>query len=173
MRLLIALTTAACAACLAGCPANNTSEADTKIVQLTGAPELRDAIITQHSLFPYHFVKNSDTLNELGRSDLNVLTEHFKDNPGDLNIRRGDASADLYKARVARVLRELEKGGVQVARVKVADGLPGGDGMYSEQVLKVLNPPQEAGGAMGAAVVPAPGGASGGYGGSSNAFGEK
>lgn len=152
-----------------GCSPNNTPEADDRLVELVPAPEMRNAIITQHSLYPYHFVNNAETLNELGRLDLDVLARHFRDHPGELNIRAGDAAPALYKARVAFILKELEKAGVAVARVRVVDALPGGEGMYSEEVVQILQPlpggpvametrvaPLSGGGYAGSAVVAAP-----------------
>ncbi len=57
---------------------------------------IQNAVISQHTLFPYHFVNNAMELNELGDSDLKVLAEHFAKHPGKLNIRRGNISEDLY-----------------------------------------------------------------------------
>lgn len=97
-----------------------------------------NAILAQHTLFPYHFVNEGAALNELGRRDLGVLATHYKEHPGTLNVHRGDASAALYADRLAEVRQALTKAGVKEKRITLADGLPGGDGMASEQVLKIL-----------------------------------
>jgi hypothetical protein len=97
-----------------------------------------NAILAQHILFPYHFVNDGAALNELGRRDLGVLAAHYKEHPGTLNVHRGDAPAALYADRLAEVRKALTKAGVKEKRITLADGLPGGEGMASEQVLKIL-----------------------------------
>lgn len=98
---------------------------------------IQNAIISEHTLFPYHFVKNGAELNELGRRDLGVLTTHFAQNGGHLNIRQLGASAELYQARVSLVRNALKEAGIDMARVSVSDGMPGGSGMQSEKVLDI------------------------------------
>lgn len=97
------------------------------------------AIVSQHTLYPYHFEANAAALNELGHHDLDTLAEHFRDYPGQINIRQGDIDTALYDARVTKVVTALQMAGVLTDRVKIADELPGGTGMGSEQVLVVLN----------------------------------
>ncbi len=99
---------------------------------------MENAIIAQHTLFRYQFVRNAALLNELGKRDLDILAAHFKEHPGRLNIRRGDVAADLYEARVKRVVEVLTKAGVGADAIAIADALPGGDGMPSERVLTIL-----------------------------------
>lgn len=99
---------------------------------------LNNAIVAQHTLFPYHFETGSARLNDLGLRDLNVLCDHFAKTPGDLNVRRGPASESLYEARVKTVLDRLAEVGVQGGSVAVKDGLPGGDGISSERVIVIL-----------------------------------
>jgi hypothetical protein len=99
---------------------------------------LNNAIISQHTLYPYHFVSSSAELNDLGLRDLNVLSDHFTKTPGDLNVRRGDASQSLYEARVKTVLDRLAEVGVQGGSVAVKDEMPGGEGISSERVIVIL-----------------------------------
>lgn len=99
---------------------------------------MQNAIISQHTLYPYHFVKNGAELNELGQRDLSVLSWHFRDNPGVLNVRRDGISEALYKGRVEKVAASLENEGVESGRIDIADGLAGGPGMTSEKVLTIL-----------------------------------
>ena len=98
---------------------------------------MQNAIITQHTLYPYHFVKNSAELNELGQRDLSILAGHFKENPGQLNVRHDGLSMDIYTARVKLVLGELKKAGVDAERISISDGMPGGPGMTSKQVILI------------------------------------
>ena len=99
---------------------------------------IRNAIIAQHTLFGYHFVKDGAQLNELGQRDLAVLAEHLMKNGGDLNVRRHDTPADLYEARVNLVRDRLQKAGINMGRIQMSDGMPGGSGMASERILVIL-----------------------------------
>jgi hypothetical protein len=99
---------------------------------------MQNAIVTQHTLFPYHFVTNGAELNELGQRDLAALTSHFIKYPGHLNIRRGKTPADLYEARVNMVHEKLLEAGIDAKRVSISDGMPGGSGITSERMLVIL-----------------------------------
>jgi len=107
---------------------------------------LYNAIITQHTLYPYHFLNGSGELNELGARDLSVLTDHFLHAGGDLNVHRGTASQTVYEARVKTVLERLSAAGVSADAVAVKDGLPGGDGISSERVIVILKEKMSKGG---------------------------
>lgn len=97
---------------------------------------IQNAIIAQHTLYPYHFVTYSASLNELGEHDFCVLVDHYKKHPGPLNLRRGDAPPELHEARLQFISDRLAKAGINVGPIE--DGLPGGEGMLSEFVLMVL-----------------------------------
>jgi len=99
---------------------------------------IRNAIVRQHTLFPYHFVVNGSDLNALGGRDLGVLVAHYRQYPGQLNVRRGDADGALYQRRVKAVQEALAGGGVDVARVMIADAPAGGEGRPGEQVIIVM-----------------------------------
>jgi len=99
---------------------------------------LYNAIISQHTLYPYHFLNGSGELNELGARDLCVLIDHYLHAGGDLNVHRGSASQPVYEARVKSVLERLSAAGVPAGAVAVKDGLPGGDGISSERVIVIL-----------------------------------
>jgi len=133
-----------CVACclVAGCEEYPRKEAgknlDVELVKTLNNIGLENAIVAQHALYPYHFVANSDGLNDLGRRDLGVLTSHFKEHPGPLTIRQGDAPAELYERRVAYVSQQLRQAGVEVSRMGLSDGMPGGTGMPSRRVVLIL-----------------------------------
>ena len=128
---------------LGACKAAN---ADTEITEHDGPwandlimnASLNNAIITQHTLYAYHFMSGTGALNDLGQRDLSVLTDHFLKAGGDLNVHRGSASQTLYDARVKTVLESLAAAGVQSGAVAVKDGLPGGEGIASERVIVIL-----------------------------------
>ncbi len=99
---------------------------------------IENAIIRQHTILPYHFIRNSDELNELGNRDLTVLAAHYSKHPGRLNVRKGDVSLELYESRVRTVLNQMSKSGVKTQKINVADGLPGGEGLASHEVTFMM-----------------------------------
>ncbi len=133
-----------CLACslVIGCQDQTQSQAnqnlDVELVKTINNVGVENAIITQHTLFPYHFVTDGERLNDLGQRDFAVLARHFTEHPGILNIRRAETGAELYDARVAYVLGRLKEAGVETNRVSVSDGMAGGPGMPSERVVTIL-----------------------------------
>ena len=119
---------------------------NSKLINTYSDIAIQNAIISEHTMFPYHFVKNSAKLNELGKRDLAVLTAHFAENGGHLNIRQLGASADLYGARVDVVRERLKEAGIDMERISISDGMPGGSGMSSEKVLVILEQTPESAG---------------------------
>lgn len=105
--------------------------------------QVKNAIVAQHTLYPYHFTANSKKLNELGQRDFAVLAQFFQENPGPLNVRRNDVSEEIYQARVALVLENLKQAGIDMKRITVSDDMPGGAGMTSERILTILEPEEE------------------------------
>jgi hypothetical protein len=104
---------------------------------------LENAIISQHTLYPYHFVNNGAELNELGKRDLAVLIRHFTKEAGHLNIRKHNISTELYKARVESVQKRLEEADISMDRISVSDYMPGGSGIASESILVILSQEDE------------------------------
>ena len=105
---------------------------------------IRNGVIAQHTLYDHHFVANSAQLNELGARDAAILAAHYQKSPGALNVRRGGIDGKLYEARVKTVRAELEAGGVDLTRIKVADAPAGGDGMAGDFVITILNEKMDA-----------------------------
>ena len=99
---------------------------------------VEQAIVVQRSLFAYHFIPDSADLNELGMHDLQVLAAHFVDHPGEMNVRRGAASEDLYHDRVERVAEALAGMGVARDAIRIVDGKPGGDGVSSARMIQIF-----------------------------------
>lgn len=98
-----------------------------------------DAIIRQHTIYPYHFIANSAALNALGRREVFVLGQHYRNYPGPLNVHQGDAPGPMYQARVKTITDAMVAAGVPADRVVIADDLPGGSGLPSDQVVIVLD----------------------------------
>ncbi|MBN1787409.1 MAG: hypothetical protein JW806_03340 [Sedimentisphaerales bacterium] len=128
---------------LAGCSENtqkshDTHELNSELIRAYSQISINNAIVSRHTLFPYHFVDNSAELNELGKNDLGVLIKHYKDNPGTLNITQGDATDKIYLARVTGIIEKLGDAGVDKSKMIILDGIQGGRGMPSEEVLAIL-----------------------------------
>jgi hypothetical protein len=111
---------------------------NTELINTYNDMAVQNALVSQHTLFPYHFVKNGAELNELGERDLDILAKRFVEHTGQLNIRRGNTPADLYAARTNVVIDRLQKAGVDTERMSISDGMPGGSGMASERILVIL-----------------------------------
>lgn len=109
-----------------------------KLVSSFNDKAIQNAIISQHTIYSYHFVNNSDKLNELGMRDLAVLADHYKNNPGQLSVCKDNVPDSLYQARVDFVLNQLKESGIDIGRISVSDGMPGGQGMPSEKVLDII-----------------------------------
>jgi len=157
--------TALIAACLAsaGCQHGSTPPVDDQrgpfnawVVETLDDEAVSNAIITQRTLYPYHFVTNAAELNELGERDVKVLAGYFRKHPGQVNIRRGAEGEGVYDARVSAVRAALVLGGVDAATVKVSGGLPGGDGVPSRRAVEVgerMSQPMSTGSQSGASEV--------------------
>lgn len=123
---------------------------DSELVSTLNNISVENAIIAQHTLYPYHFVPDGERLYELGRRDFSVLARHFAEHTGSLNIRRGKAPADLYEARVSHVIESLKEAGIETSRVRISDRMPGGSGMPSERVVTILQKTAEGSRTLGA-----------------------
>ncbi len=94
--------------------------------------QARAAAVAQRSIFAHHFRPRSDILNERGTRELAVILEDIGETGrGGLTFPRGDASADLYEARLATLRREMVLAGLNVDNVPIIDGLPDGEGQPS------------------------------------------
>lgn len=143
MKLRMIIMTVLLCVLINGCQEN--MQKDTKnhvinslLVKSYSDIAMQNAIISQHTLFPYHFITDGAELNELGRRDLAALTSHFMRNPGHLNIRRGNITTDLYEARINMVQERLLKAGIDMQRISISDNMPGGSGITSERIIVIL-----------------------------------
>jgi len=116
----------------------NASEVNRKIVSTYSDLMIQNAIITQHTLYPYHFVNNSALLNDLGEKDLAVLIEHFLENPGKLIFRQGETEPLLYQGRVLTVYEKMLAAGIADEKIHISDGMPGGEGVSSNVMIEIL-----------------------------------
>jgi hypothetical protein len=98
---------------------------------------IENAILAQGTLYSHHFVAHSAVLNELGERDVAVIARHYRDHPGELNVRRDHLDDALYESRLQAVRDALAEHGVDPARVELSDGLPGGDGVAAGRLLVI------------------------------------
>ena len=142
MKMCIIITMCCSLMLLTGCAKNTEwperQALNSSLINSYNNMSIQNAIVSQHTLYPYHFVKNAAELNELGNRDLMVLAKHFTKHPGGLNIRRDNVSGDLYQARIDFVVERLKEENVDVERVDISDGMSGGSGMTSERVIVIL-----------------------------------
>jgi hypothetical protein len=122
----------------------NKSLVNTELINTLNDLAIENAIVNQHTLYPYHFVDNSEQLNELGRRDLDILASHFKQYPGKLNISSDGTDERLYQGRLTYITEQLDKAGVDLFKVTISDGTPGGSGMASSDVLQIKEADQNA-----------------------------
>lgn len=143
MKLRMMIMTVLFCILIVGCQENmeespNNNLINSQLVRSYNDIAMQNAIVSQHTLFPYHFVANGAELNELGQRDIAALTSHFIKYPGRLNIRRHNTSADIYEARINMVHGRLQEAGIDMERISISDEMPGGSGVTSERVLIIL-----------------------------------
>jgi hypothetical protein len=97
--------------------------------------DIQSGLITQRTVYPWHFDAESARLTPLARRDLTVLAGYYKTTPGSLVLVRGEASDGLYAARQAAVRDVLRDAGVDVGTVAIADGVPGGRGISGQYIV--------------------------------------
>lgn len=122
------------------------------MVRTLSDESVENAIIAQHTIYPYHFGRDSADLTPIGQRDVRVLGRHFAKHPGELSIRRGDETDDLYQRRTAAVMDALQREGVNPESIRRGGGTPGGEGIETNRalaVLKIGNEPRKIGAGAG------------------------
>ena len=143
MKVKLLVLYGLCLSLMTGCQeqsrlSSSNQTVDRTLINTLNQIQVENAIVAQHCLFPYHFVTDRDSLNELGQRELGVLIRHLAQRGGTLTVRRGQTPVELYEARLNYVVQYLKDAGVQMHLVKIGDGAIGGEGMESEQVIEVL-----------------------------------
>jgi hypothetical protein len=114
-------------------------ETDRWMVRSYRAAQVDNGIIAEHTIYPHYFCSNSSRLTPAGERVVCVLSEYYCQNPGEVNVPRGDVGEDLYKARVAAVIDMMGREGVETSRLSLVDGHTPGDGMSSERVVRIMS----------------------------------
>jgi hypothetical protein len=107
-------------------------------IETTDDESVANAVIAQHTLYPYHFLANGADLNELGERDVKILAKHYSRYPGEINLRRGSEETGMYEARIQSVTAMLTSLGVDKGGLRIVDKVPGGDGVASERAVMIL-----------------------------------
>jgi type IV pilus biogenesis protein CpaD/CtpE len=112
---------------------------DLASVDTTRDTGIRDAILTEHTIYPYHFETGTALLNSLGERDLAVLADNYRQNgSGVISLRRGDASDELYAARTLAIKSALTHLGVTADNVKIDDAPASGETATGNDVNAIL-----------------------------------
>ncbi len=141
----MAVATAATMSLIGGCKAtekqDDPAEAEVRvnaaIVQMHFDEQARGGAITGRTIYPYHFIPDQTRLTPLGDDHVRTLAlalAELDGKPVRVNVRRGDASTELYDARVAALKERFAQAGVEPEQVAFVDGLGGGKGMSSKSI---------------------------------------
>ena len=96
------------------------------------------AIAIRGTIQPSRFETGTSQLNRLGTREIRVLATRYKTDPGELSVARGDSDDALYAKRVKAVMTELAANGVDTARMVINENPPGGTGMASVDVIRIV-----------------------------------
>ena len=99
--------------------------------------QARRGVERQRTLYDHHFEPATARLSSLGRRDLAVLAGVLRSDGGRISVRRGTTSEELYSARVVIVGETLVADGVQLDRIVIDDGPPGGRGIASRDAVTI------------------------------------
>lgn len=144
-RCAASLAAAGLMALIGGCEAtekqDDPAEAEVRvnaaIVQMHFDEQARAGAIAGRTIYPYHFLPDQARLTPLGADHVQALALAMLeiDSPSiRVNVRRGDAPAELYDARIAALRERFAEAGAMPERIVFADGLSGGKGMSGKSL---------------------------------------
>lgn len=111
---------------------------NTERIQAFSDDAATEAVLRQKAVFSHHFVPDTAQLNTLGEKELLILSNHYARYGGDLSVRQGDATEELYELRIGTVRHFLSEHGAIIDNVEIIDSYPSGDGMASYRLLPAL-----------------------------------
>ncbi|MFC1761635.1 hypothetical protein ACFL6U_06085 [Planctomycetota bacterium] len=95
-------------------------------------------VLSQSTLYAFHFTEDTSQLNTVGRYDLDVLLLRFKGYSGKLYVQKGDATSELYGERIESVVNALERAGVDESRIEIKDVTAKGKRPLGERVIVIM-----------------------------------
>lgn len=106
--------------------------------------QITNGIVTQHTIYPHHFVDGTAKLTERGRRDVSVLAGYYAENEGGVLVMpHGRISQELYRKRIDAVRVALASGGVEPALVMIDDGVWDGDSVRSTRAGEDFSRPSD------------------------------
>jgi hypothetical protein len=126
---------------IARLPEERTLNAD--IVEMSLSQQVRDGAAEGRTIYPHHFVNGGAELNLIGERQVEALLPQSASDKTEINVLRGDASDDLYRARVETLRKRFLDAGFDQDRIAFVDKLPSGDGISSERVLQIAAQEQQ------------------------------
>ena len=118
----------------AGIEWNDQTRRDTNawMIRTYQGQQVENAVTRQHTIWSHHFVQGTTSLTPRALRDLGILRDHYlRHDGGVLTVRQGEASDELFKARLAVLESWLGDEGVQMAGVTIEHDLYTGDGKRS------------------------------------------
>jgi hypothetical protein len=147
MRIHALLAATVALALSAGCessmrqadvPDDGERAANEQIVRTLFDQDVRNAIVAERTVYPYHFDPDHSSLNELGERQVEVLAPAHRGPRVRISVLRGDADAALYDARVQAVRQRLVASGRDPATLTITEDAPGGRGISSKSVVEFM-----------------------------------
>jgi hypothetical protein len=111
--------------------------ADQQFVKEPFDEQARLGVVRQRTLFESDFLIDSAALSPLGRKNVTILTEAVRADGGNISVRQGAATAELYAARIAEVRARLVAAGIQLERIVLVDRPAGGSGEATTEALVI------------------------------------
>jgi hypothetical protein len=120
------------------------SKANEAMIRTLNDRAARNAALSEHTVYPYHFDKYSAQLNSLGRHHLKVLAEGLRNGLDTLHLPRGEADDALYQQRRNTLRQRLAALDLDAQAVTLRDAMPAGEGTESQQALRALQKQRQA-----------------------------
>ena len=99
-------------------------------------------------LYDYHFVDGMAHMTAVGRRDAEILARHFRGETWVLSVRQGDASKELYAARIEMVRSLMAPLGVTETGLAIVDAAPGGEGLAAADARRIRKESEEGAGSL-------------------------
>ena len=121
-------------------PTVDLAEQNRMFVRMSFADNIYRGVAEQRAIYPKDFETGGAALNELGQHRVAMLIDSCNSGRGRISVLRGDATNELYDARVATVRQQLADAGLDARKVTVekADHVENA-GLSSVETVLVFN----------------------------------